>query len=330
MAAPMDLGVTSHFINSNNKLRSNQLKLISKLGYRTVALDNFVEDLMAMKKSKKGKNEEIKVIDPESLKIPVDKELEKYFKSTAGGNVKQYTRLTTVLHDPGVRRRMQNPDVQKYDILAVQPTDDKMFLLACQQCDVDIISLKLTSRLDFNVKRKIVKLAVERGIHFEISYSPMITDSSSRQQVLSNALELNKVCKGKNIIISSQSEKFMGVRSYYDVKNLCCLFGMSEKEAKDALTVNCAAVLKHAAMRKNLVKGALYVRKLSEPSVRMDTEKIDQAKDSNDNKQSNETSLSQNMQGHKRKMGYVENELTQQDKSVKNDEAKLAKKLKNV
>jgi len=39
-----------------------------------------------------------------------------------------------------------------YDIVAVQPTTDKMFLQACTQLKVDIITIDLSKKLNFNLK----------------------------------------------------------------------------------------------------------------------------------------------------------------------------------
>ena len=39
--------------------------------------------------------------------------------------------------------------------------------------------------------------AMERGIHFEILYSPTVRDSTFRQNTIANALQLVSACKGK-------------------------------------------------------------------------------------------------------------------------------------
>ena len=39
--------------------------------------------------------------------------------------------------------------------------------------------------------------AIERGIHFEILYSPAVRDSTFRQNIISSALQLYAACKGK-------------------------------------------------------------------------------------------------------------------------------------
>lgn len=39
--------------------------------------------------------------------------------------------------------------------------------------------------------------AIERGVGFELIYSPAIKDSTMRRYTISNALNLMQVCKGK-------------------------------------------------------------------------------------------------------------------------------------
>ncbi|KAJ8317014.1 hypothetical protein KUTeg_004918 [Tegillarca granosa] len=80
--------------------------------------------------------------------------------------------------------------VQSFELIAVQPTSEKTFH------------------------------ALERGIHFEIQYSPAIRDSSTRKNTISNALSLMSCCKGKNVILTSGCLKPIELRGPYDVANL--------------------------------------------------------------------------------------------------------------
>lgn len=69
---------------------------------------------------------------------------------------------------------MNNPNVASYDLLAVQPTTEKLFQAACSTFEVDIISLDMGSRLPFFLKGPMVNVALQRGIFFEISYGAAI------------------------------------------------------------------------------------------------------------------------------------------------------------
>jgi len=52
-------------------------------------------------------------------------------------------------------------------------------LVACANFDIDIITLDLSSRLPFSLKFGAVHQAVQRGVFFEITYSPVLR--STRQ-----------------------------------------------------------------------------------------------------------------------------------------------------
>ena len=66
---------------------------------------------------------------------------------------------------------MTNPVLRSYDIFAVRPTSEKAFQAACLTLEgVDIISLDLSTRLPFQLKRPYIFGALARGVSFEISY----------------------------------------------------------------------------------------------------------------------------------------------------------------
>ncbi|KAL4842060.1 hypothetical protein H8958_022079 [Nasalis larvatus] len=92
--------------------------------------------------------------------------------------------------------------------------------------------------------------AIDRGLAFELVYSPAIKDSTMRRYTISNALNLMQICKGKNVIISSAAERPLEIRGPYDVANLGLLFGLSESDAKAAVSTSCRAALLHGETRK--------------------------------------------------------------------------------
>ncbi|CAO3564361.1 unnamed protein product [Mortierella alpina] len=96
-----------------------------------------------------------------------------------GVNLKQYTRLTLVVDDISQNYGLNtgNPGVSSYDILAVQPTNEKLFQAACGTFEVDIISLDMSARLPFYLKHSTVGMAVERGIYFELCYGAAIRET---------------------------------------------------------------------------------------------------------------------------------------------------------
>lgn len=152
-----------------------------------------------------------------------------------------------------------NPAISSYDIIAVQPTTEKLFQAACGTLEVDIISLDMSARLPFNLKHSTVGLAVERGIYFELCYGAAIRDANARRNLISNAHSLIRVTRGKNIIISSQAIRAMELRGPYDIVNFGTLLGLNQAMAKDCLSSHCRAVVMHAETRRNTTRAVISV-----------------------------------------------------------------------
>lgn len=182
-----------------------------------------------------------------------------------GVNLKQYSRLTLVVDDVSQNYGLNanNPSVLSYDILAVQPTNEKLFQAACGTFEVDIISLDMSARLPFYLKHSTVGLAVERGIYFELCYSAAIRDATARRNLISNAQSLIRVTRGKNIILSSQAMKAMELRGPYDIVNFGTLLGLNQAVAKDCLSSHCRAVAVRAETRRNTTRAVISVDPLS-------------------------------------------------------------------
>ncbi|KAG0043761.1 hypothetical protein BGZ83_011059 [Gryganskiella cystojenkinii] len=178
-----------------------------------------------------------------------------------GVNLKQYSRLTLVADDISQNYgfNTNNPAVSSYDILAVQPTSEKMFQAACQTFEVDIISLDMSARLPFYLKHSTVGLAMERGIYFELCYGAAIRDATARRNLISNAQSLIRVTRGKNIILTSQAMRAMELRGPYDIVNFGTLLGLNQAVAKDCLTSHCRAVAIHAETRRNTIRAVVSV-----------------------------------------------------------------------
>lgn len=95
--------------------------------------------------------------------------------------IRQYTRITIIVEDTAATYKLtaSNSVLQAYDIVAVQPTTEKVFQAACKDAEVDIISLDLSGRLPFYLKHSTVGTAIQRGIYFEICYTPAIRGTRS-------------------------------------------------------------------------------------------------------------------------------------------------------
>ncbi|KAF9304161.1 hypothetical protein BGZ74_002248 [Mortierella antarctica] len=212
-----------------------------------------------------------------------------------GVNLKQFSRLTLVVDDVSQNYGLNanNPSVLSYDILAVQPTNEKLFQAACGTFEVDIISLDMSARLPFYLKHSTVGLAVERGIYFELCYSAAIRDATARRNLISNAQSLIRVTRGKNIILSSQAMKAMELRGPYDIVNFGTLLGLNQAVAKDCLSSHCRAVAVHAETRRNTTRAVISVDPVSSltetEAWKLGKRKGDTKDNSNTNKKAKET-----------------------------------------
>lgn len=111
-----------------------------------------------------------------------------------------------------------------------QVVNEKLFHSCCTALEVDVISFDLSRKFDFHLKRPPVTSAIDRGVHFEISFAPALRgkdnllfkcpDSSARKFLVSNAVNLMRATKGKNVIITSDAKKIMELRGPFDVINL--------------------------------------------------------------------------------------------------------------
>mmetsp|Transcript_6405 Transcript_6405/g.10480 ORF Transcript_6405/g.10480 Transcript_6405/m.10480 type:complete len:288 (+) Transcript_6405:40-903(+) len=165
---------------------------------------------------------------------------------------RQLTRVTVVIEDTNqlnllsARQGAHNT----YDIVAVRPTSEKAFSACCGSQDVDIISLDLSTRLPWNIRVPHLSQIAERGIFLEICISPAIRDVSARRQVISNALNLMRLARGRRILLSSGAAEAMELRGPYDIINLGNLIGLPHEKAKSALSTAADMVIKHAEARQ--------------------------------------------------------------------------------
>ncbi|XP_075697332.1 ribonuclease P protein subunit p30 isoform X2 [Rhinoderma darwinii] len=247
MAVFVDLNITN--CTEKRKLQSI-IEMAAHLGYSAVAINHVAE-------FEKKKAEIVKPISTTDL-FPSPPTVQG--KSTP---IRILTRLTIIATDPSHCNvlRSTSPVTRLYDIVAIYPKTEKLFHAACTNIDVDMICINVTEKYPFFFRRPPINAAIERGIFFELIYTPAIKDSTLRRYTISNALSLMQICKGKNIILSSGAEKPLELRGPYDVATLGLLFGLSERSAKAALSTNCRAALLHGETRKTAFGIAYTVKK---------------------------------------------------------------------
>ncbi|XP_022098367.1 ribonuclease P protein subunit p30-like [Acanthaster planci] len=248
-----------HLLGNCNE---NDLKLsvqcAARLGYGVLAVGY---NCPIQEKPSSEKNKVKLPFAPPALKLDGHTEAAVGVRSKG---VKQLSRINIVLSEGSETHKLRQDNVQSYELLAVQPTTEKMFHMACTKLEVDIVCPDMTEKLPFYFKRVAINAAIERGIYFEIPYAPAIRDATMRKNVLSNAMTLITLCRGKNVIITSQAIKPLEIRGPYDVANLGLLFGLTEQESKNAVSTNCRAVLYHAATRRNTIKSVMSLQQVSD------------------------------------------------------------------
>ncbi|KXJ28288.1 Ribonuclease P protein subunit p30 [Exaiptasia diaphana] len=199
-----------------------------ELGYEMIAVNSTCE--LTTVKSKREKQNPLGLPSFNWKELPGIKAF-----MDSNQNINVFSRITVKLEDQSQLHQLASNPFSTFDILAVTPTTEKLFQQCCGSLEVDIISLDITSRLPFYLKIPQVRQAIQRGIHFEIVYSPAIRSTSQR----------------------SQAESVLDIRGPNDISNLGLLFGLKEDQCKAAISKNARAVLYHARGRKCTVKSAI-------------------------------------------------------------------------
>ncbi|KAL0210766.1 hypothetical protein P9112_009064 [Eukaryota sp. TZLM1-RC] len=142
-----------------------------------------------------------------------------------------------------------------YDLVAVRPTTEDTFRLACGELEVDVISIDLSQRLPFHLKHTQLKQALKRGVYFEIIYFNLLMDpdnsfNTPRMNFISNVSQLLSVTKGQNCFFSSGSRDPFDLRAPFDIMNLVSLFNLPISVGKSMVFEVPNKVLLHIEGRK--------------------------------------------------------------------------------
>ena len=179
--------------------------------------------------------------------------------SAAHPSLKLLTRLTLSVSDTSQNHRLSSLQ-QHYSLVALRPLNEKSLQLCCTSLDCDIISLDLSVRLPFLLKFKTVSSALQRGIRFEISYSPALLGSSdAKRNLIAGATSLIRATRGRGIILSSEARNALGLRAPHDVMNLAQIWGLEQARGKEALVEEPGKVVRLAALRRTTYRGVVGV-----------------------------------------------------------------------
>nr|AEE61874.1 unknown [Dendroctonus ponderosae] len=229
------------------------LQTLYNLGYRTIAVNQVVEVDAHPETKKKKKKGEPRDVWADVLPEPCN--LQELRKLAVDLNVKNVTflnRLTLIFaSQDSLHRYLKSSNFKKYDIIAVIPTTTPALMFTCSNLDADIIGFNPQNKLTLRMNRKIYTQLVDKGYHFELTYSSAIQDSTKRKNLIHLSHLYHTFGKSKNIIFSSAAESHMFIRSPYDVTSLGLLFGLNELQSKNAILHNPKNVILNAIGRQH-------------------------------------------------------------------------------
>lgn len=222
--------------DKNHETLANTLAFLSELDYDVVALSTNVSSKL-----------------PAQLeKLPLD-------KIQLPRNLHVLSRLTLTISDTSQNHRL-NSLAAAYDLVALRPVNEKALQLCCGTLDCDLISLDASQRLPFPIKFKTVAAALQRGVRFEICYSPGIVGSNdARRNIISNAASLIRATRGRGIILSSEAKTALGLRGPSDVINLAHVWGLSQECGKEAICEETGRVVRLAAVKRSSYRGVVDI-----------------------------------------------------------------------
>ncbi|VVC40990.1 Polymerase/histidinol phosphatase-like,RNase P subunit p30 [Cinara cedri] len=232
-------------------INANIIDAYVKHGYSLIAVNTTVNcSLLGVSSSNKKKRKIAECND--EVKVNEDKDWIPIPKSTNVCNhhnlkLTILNRLTIQITNIGQLQQTLNArNFPKYNILAVEPLNDHLFQNLVTSPSVDIIICKVKTK----ITPKDYSVAVDKNIHFELSYAPMLMDSVTRQNTLTLAHMLHIKGKSKNIILTSGAINRLDIRNPYDAMNLGFLLGFSRKQTKESITDCCHSVILKSYGRK--------------------------------------------------------------------------------
>lgn len=192
-------------------------------------------------------------------------------------NLKLFTRITLTISDPGQTQGFSKIQ-SAFDIKAVQPLTERALQLVTINLDIDLISFNMGSRLPFFLKHKTICSAVDKGIKFEICYSPMISGPAGyviqsanenmslsttallvRKNFFSNSLQLIRASRSRGLIVSSGATEPLQARNSNDILTLLETLGLDNSKAKRCVTGNAENVLISGRLRVKSNKQTILI-----------------------------------------------------------------------
>ncbi|RCK60637.1 Ribonuclease P/MRP protein subunit RPP1 [Candida viswanathii] len=157
-----------------------------------------------------------------------------------------FSRVTLVVNDltkvPSLGKLANH-----FDVIAIQPNNEKALQLTVLNLDVDLISVNLVSRLNYFLKFKALHTAIEKGIKFEINYAQLTAGSAGysssdtsgnliKKNFFHNVLQLIRGTRSNGLVISSGAQNPLQLRNVNDVLILLGTLGLERNKGKKFIT----------------------------------------------------------------------------------------------
>ncbi|KAK4537085.1 hypothetical protein CDCA_CDCA11G3110 [Cyanidium caldarium] len=152
-----------------------------------------------------------------------------------------------------------------YDIVAVEPANEKMLQQVLQMDSVDLISVDMGKRAPFQMRRTHWHACESRGLSVELCMAATLArDATARRHALQNGVALTERSGGgQRCVLTSGASTVMGTRGPRDLANVAMtLFGMSSAAGMAAVSTNAERVAQRGISRR--LTGAKGVRMLEE------------------------------------------------------------------
>lgn len=275
-----DLCIQQSFFSQENLEKS--IKSLYQLGYRTIAVNQTIEDLnieQTKKKKKKGESKENQDTVPAPYSLNA---IQGVIKKLDIDNFHVFNRLTVIFaNQDSLHKITKSPNFKKYHIFAVSPATNQALMYTCSTLEADILAYNPENKFDLRLNRKLYTQLMERGYYFELLYSPAIEDSSQRKHLIHASHLYHAYGKSKNIIFSSGAHSPALIRNPYDIINMGVLFGLNELQCKTAVSHCPSKVILNSVGRRH-GKSVMFVEHVTN---KMDVIEINSSNDNDDDEE---------------------------------------------
>merc|ERR1712232_647619 len=129
---------------------------------------------------------------------------------------------------------------------------EEAFVLACTECQCDIISLILDEKMPWPLRRKDLQAFTKRGGFFEIEFAPALRDPARRRHVIGNVDQLLHATRGKSVLLTSAAADTLELLSPADLANFAAVLGLRGPLARRCISEAPVQALQHAVMRRGV------------------------------------------------------------------------------